>query len=282
MAGHTAAGGIGSGGSGPDQRPAQAGVGGRYAPALPVGAGGNASTTGGGVGGSSVAGAGASGAGALDRVDRGKGDGRDVVTIGDSYMQLSAGTAVEPALERAADNAYRNYAQQGTRLIGGTNPIPGQYARAVAEDPKIVTVVMTGGGNDILQEAMLRPECSQMTPSQRCLDALPPLLDALATLWDKMSKDGVQDVFFLTYPRAPAGATLAGGLRNLAPVLNPMLQSKCDAVPSPLRCHLLIGDDAFKTTPFELRTDGIHPTDAGYAVLGEFVFDAMVAAGARR
>jgi lysophospholipase L1-like esterase len=121
-----------------------------------------------------------------------------------------------------------------------------------------------------------------MTPTQACLDALPPLLDALATPWADMSKGGVQDVFFLTYPRAPAGMTLAGGLRNLAPVLNPMIQSTCAAVPAPLRCHVLIGDDAFTTTAFELRQDGIHPTDPGYAILGEFVYDAMVAAGARR
>jgi lysophospholipase L1-like esterase len=240
-------------------------------------------------GGSSAAGtgggasaAGASGDGGSERPDLGKGDGTDVVTIGDSYMQLSAGTAVEPALESAAGNDYRNHAQQGTRLIGGTNPIPGQYASAVTENPKISTVVMTGGGNDILQETTLRNECSQMTPTPACLDALPPLLDALATLWADMSKDGVQDVFFLTYPRAPAGMTLAGGLRNLAPVMNPMIQSQCDAVPPPLRCHVLIGDDAFTTSAFELRQDGIHPTDAGYAILGEFVYDAMVAAGARR
>ena len=85
------------------------------------------------------------------RMDLGKGDGTDVVTIGDSYMQLG-NEGIEPSLDKAAENKFRHYARMGTQLTNGQ--IPMQYDRAKMENAKISTVLMTGGGNDFLQVPM--------------------------------------------------------------------------------------------------------------------------------
>ena len=105
----------------------------------------------GGVGGEAAT-AGAGGSGVIDRwmnrEDLGKGTGSDVVTIGDSWMDyLLGGGGIEGGLDRAGTN-YRHYALSGTQLLDGV--IPRQYDRAKAANPDIKTVIMTGGGNDIM------------------------------------------------------------------------------------------------------------------------------------
>src|SRR4051794_12397694 len=80
--------------------------------------------------------------------DLGKGDGTDVVTIGDSWMSIiTNGGGIEGGLDRAG-TSYRHYSVAGTLLLNGQ--IPGQYDQAKAINPKILTVIMTGGGNDIM------------------------------------------------------------------------------------------------------------------------------------
>ena len=84
----------------------------------------------------------------MNREDLGKGTGGDVVTIGDSWMDyVLGGGGIQAGLDRAGTN-YRHYALSGTQLLDGV--IPRQYDRAKAANADIKTVLMTGGGNDIM------------------------------------------------------------------------------------------------------------------------------------
>jgi hypothetical protein len=93
--------------------------------------------------------------------DLGKGDGSDVVLIGDSWMsntlQLEGtGGGISPALIKVSGQRYRNYAVQGVMLLSFSTfgpAIPSQWDAAVRANSKIKTVVMTAGGNDIIQSA---------------------------------------------------------------------------------------------------------------------------------
>lgn len=104
----------------------------------------------------------------LGRADLAEGDGRDVIFIGDSWMNLvgfgelnllpagldpgiyaAVPSGIQQTTTAAAGNPdYRHYGIAGTMLLDGA--VPAQYAKAKNEDPDILTVVMTGGGNDIL------------------------------------------------------------------------------------------------------------------------------------
>jgi len=96
------------------------------------------------------------------------GPGTDVVFIGDSWMNLTGIAAlnilppgfefvydflpdmgIQQSVIAASDHRpYRTYGVPGTMFLDGA--IPHQYHIARDEDPNIKTVVMTGGGNDIL------------------------------------------------------------------------------------------------------------------------------------
>jgi hypothetical protein len=204
------------------------------------------------------------------RMDLGKGNGKDVIAIGDSWMLLLF-TGIQESLVKASGNQpYRKYGVPGTRMLSGE--IPGQYADAKRQDPNIKTVVMTGGGNDIIQNATIEQECT--TGGPMCTMQLEKIGKSLSDLWAQMSKDGVQDVIHVMYS-ASAGDPIKDREAN-----NKSLADACAAVPLPLRCHLLNTDMMISKS--DLRSDGIHPTDAGYDRIGKAVFDLMVKEGMRR
>lgn len=200
--------------------PAAGGAGAAAAPTEPTepegvaGAGGSAAEPAAGSGGEAGATEGAAGSGAVltedgidplnpdwsKRTDLGKGDGSDVVTIGDSWMDyVGGGGGIEAGLDRAGTN-YRHYGLSATTLISGQ--IPGQYTRAKGINPDIKTVIMTGGGNDV----MFSGGCN--TP-ERCEMSVAAIQEALNTLWTEMADDGVKDVIYIQYSEdagtAPSG-----------------------------------------------------------------------------
>lgn len=203
------------------------------------------------------------------RMDLGKGTGKDVITIGDSWMLLIF-SGIQESLLSVSKQPYRTYAFPGTKLLD--DAIPNQYRDAKSEDPNIKTVVMTGGGNDIIQDSALEADCA--SGGAMCVARLEAIGKALDTLWKQMSADGVQDVVHVMYS-ASAGSSIKDREAN-----NQKLAQQCAAVPPPLRCHLLSTDSLIG--PNDLRSDGIHPTDEGYDKIGKAVFDLMVKEGMRR
>ena len=200
------------------------------------------------------------------RQDLGKGNGRDVITIGDSWMSLFT-SGIQQSLVRASGQRYRTYGVAGTRLLNGQ--IPGQYARAKRENPDIKTVVMTGGGNDVLMTG-LQSDCAR--GGTRCKEQLAKIGQALADLWAQMGRDGVKDVIHILYS-SDAGSGVKEGAAN-----NQGLADLCKKA-SPVRCHLLPTDDLVRG---DLRLDGIHPSNAAYDRIGRAVYQLMEREGMRR
>jgi hypothetical protein len=176
------------------------------------------------------------------RADLGKGDGKDVVTIGDSWMSGALGGAgIQAALDRQMTN-YRHYAVTATTLLSGQ--IPGQYDRAKRADPKISTVIMTGGGNDV----MFSGGCNTKASCQAISDKIS---DALDKLWTQMAADGVKDVLYIQYA-------------NVAGSTDPELRGMAKPVPvcstGKIICHSM--ETSSIVTKASDLTDGIHPDSA--------------------
>ena len=201
------------------------------------------------------------------RADQGEGDGSDVIAIGDSWMNLFSG-GIQQSLVRTSGQPYRTYGVPGTRLL--SEQIPGQYTRAKGENPDIATVVMTGGGNDIIQVPGLREDCD--AGGELCGTEVGKILDRLTSLWEEMAADGVQDVVYVQYSDTELNDVdfeLPDG--DSATV-------RCAAVPEPLRCHTLpTADLVMGDIP-----DGIHPSSAGYDRIGAAVHELMIERGMRR
>jgi hypothetical protein len=223
----------------------------------------------GGLGDAAVGDAAVADGGRPPRMDLGKGNGSDVITIGDSWMLLFF-TGIQESLTAVSGQPYRKYGVPGTRMLSGE--IPGQYTSAKRANPDIKTVVMTGGGNDIIQNAAIERECQ--TGGPMCTMQLDAIGKSLSELWGQMSKDGVQDVIHVMYSSA-AGNPIKDRELN-----NQKLAESCAAVPPPLRCHLLNTDMIILEA--DMSSDGIHPSSAGYDKLGKAVFDLMVKEGMRR
>jgi hypothetical protein len=211
---------------------------------------GAAGASGGSAGGATGGSAGAGGAvatstnltwGGLDptmREDPGKGDGSDVITIGDSWMNLGA-TGIEQSLD-GAGTKYRHYAVAGTLLENGQ--IPGQYTQAKGANPKIATVIMTGGGNDI----MFSGGCDT---ADACLKSVMAINDALDKLWTTMAADGVKDVIYIQYSEDAGTTPKDTRPKNVDPP--PICTT------GKIYCHYLPTTDIVMK---QLMADGIHPT----------------------
>jgi lysophospholipase L1-like esterase len=189
--------------------------------------------------------------------DPGKGDGSDVITIGDSWMSNTlqiegTGGGISASLI-GAGNKYKNYAVQGVMLLTDSSfgpAIPTQWDAASKANSKIKTVLMTAGGNDIIQNSALSADC--MAGGTMCDDELKMIGAELVTLWGKMAAAGVQDIIHIMYANDATGNTLKKSDDNAKG-----LAEICSKVMAPARCHLFATDDLIKAS--DIAIDGIHP-----------------------
>lgn len=218
------------------------------------------------------------GGGDTTRPDQGMGDGKDVITMGDSWMNLMANVGIENSLERVSKRDYRNFGVSGTKLLDEV--IPNQYETALKGGP-VKTVVMTGGGNDIIQDKvifqLLSPSCADENFGDECKQQLDKIADRMVKLWAKMAQDGVQDVVVVGYTKtaAPIGVAVS----KSSDYSNQKIPALCAAAPAPLRCWTLDTDMA---VPNIMLRDGIHPVDADYDKIGAAVWKLMQDKGMRR
>jgi lysophospholipase L1-like esterase len=218
-------------------------------------------------------------AGGATRPDQGMGDGKDVITMGDSWMNLMANVGIENSLERVSKRDYRNFGVSGTKLLD--EAIPGQYEKAKMGGA-IKTVIMTGGGNDILQDlTLLLGGCldADWMDGGPCPKRIDEVAARLVKLWAEMATDGVQDVVIVGYSNKTMPLGLGSTSKSIA-YSNTKIPPLCAMVPAPLRCWTM--DTDMEVPDLKTRSDGIHPDDASYDKIGAAVWKLMQDKGMRR
>lgn len=206
--------------------------------------------------------AGSAGEPAAEQEDYGKGDGSDVVTIGDSWMSIATnGGGIEGALDRAG-TSYRHYAVAGTQLLNGQ--IPSQYDQAKRLNPDIKTIIMTGGGNDV----MFSGGCNT---KEACTAFSQMIADGLDELWTKAEADGATAAVYIQYSRN-AGTAPSDTRPDM-----PAVPTICTG--GTFRCVFISTTDLIDRTD---TVDGIHPTLDGCDRIAERVMEEMEKAGVRR
>jgi hypothetical protein len=211
--------------------------------------------------------------------DLGKGDGSDVILLGDSWMSNTlqiegTGGGIAPALQQVSMQPYRNYAVQGVMMLQADAfgpAIPTQYPAAKMANPDIKTVVMTGGGNDIIQgSSALQADCKM--GGAMCKMTLDQIGDALNTLWTQMATDGVQDIVFVNY--STDVGTVAPSLRGDGGVPTPMI-----CTTGKIRCWEY---DSTAAVMKQIAADGIHPVAAANQRMATEIYALMTQEGMRR
>jgi lysophospholipase L1-like esterase len=237
-----------------------------------------------------------------------------VVIIGDSYLDSPAWSNVAPDLFMDARNAgslaanvtYRQYQLGGAAMnYGALNlNIPYQYETtakgdlAVMNPTDIDTIVMDGGGNDVIID---NTECltSTTAPSgtDMCSTSIAGTLNRAQMVFQEMATDHVKHIVFFFYPHLdPAGGGL---LPTPAPGVNLTLdyayplaekiccgssftstatQYTCSGQTSGTQCIFVDTRPAFEGHVADyIKSDHVHPTPAGAQVIADLLWNAMAA-----
>ncbi len=201
-------------------------------------------------------------------------DRDDVITLGDSIFDLSGD--IQTYLEQEAGQTFRNYTQSGAMLSGGiiATAIDQQYADANGANGDIDTVIMNGGGNDILIPAMLldpygcRTHWWRWNISRSCKNLVNNSYVTAVNLLNEMDADGVEDVIYLGYYAPPRSNA------NLEKAVNYGDKRLAEACANTVANCTFI--DPRGTVPAEhVLDDDIHPTAEGSRTLADQVWPLL-------
>lgn len=210
-----------------------------------------------------------------------------VAILGDSYVNWPSHTFPSD-LANLAGQTYPLYAVGGFSMgSGGIGLIPPEFDQAIAAHPDIKTVIMDGGGNDILiPDAFQFPQggsCKNDVNSPNisdCQKIVQKALDAATTLMQHAADKGVRDVVYFFYPHVPEG-TLLGGLHpnEILDYALPKVQALCDQAYSMtsgrLTCHFVDMIPVFQGHPEYFALGDIHPNSQGSAAMAQAVWSKM-------
>ena len=205
-----------------------------------------------------------------------------VVALGDSYVSLPV--MLVPKVEdlARADGAlglgqrYRDFSFPGTTLGSPAAPgsIPPQWDSAVRGNPNITTVIMDGGGNDlILGVDSLLNDCLGVGARRKpaCTAIVQGAMNMVRQMAQKMKAQGVQDVVYFLYPHVPLGGDdILDYSVEQAQALATELSTDS------FRFHLVDTRGTFQGHPeYFGGLDPIHANEAGGRQIARLVWETM-------
>jgi lysophospholipase L1-like esterase len=204
-----------------------------------------------------------------------------VIILGDSLFALSGKIADD--IEVYSGEAYRHYCISAAQMIGGVVvDVPDQYENAKADDPNIRTVIMDGGGNDILiTNSNL---CSGDVVSQECKDAIEPVFAEAERLFREFKDDGVKNIVYMGYYDVnPEGILVPdNGFYGVIDYAYEKSTALCDNLNKEFGTTM-VGYYVDTRAAFEghfadfITSDGVHPTALGSQVLADLIWAKMKA-----
>jgi lysophospholipase L1-like esterase len=202
-----------------------------------------------------------------------------VVFIGDSYInyivahpELSVLIAQDAVKDSAlmTGQAYRDYAVAGSTMAAASlNMIPPQWNTAVAASPDIKTVIMDGGGNDVL---INNPQCKAAGSQNNdaCKMVVDNTVKAVGDLIGNYTKAGVGDLIYFFYPHAPTGGA------DISDYALGILQNSAKLVTTAsFRMYVVDLVPLFNNHPEYFYLDGIHANAQGEQIIADAVYQVM-------
>lgn len=206
-------------------------------------------------------------------------DNDQVVTIGDSIFALSG--ELQDFLESYAGETFRRYTISGAELKGGivATDIYGQYNIAKRDNPNIETIVMDGGGNDILipSIALFDPyNCKTQwyqfgRLSSTCKNFIDDIYVDAVNLLNKMNADGVDNVIYLGYYYTKNGLFLLDSMEEAVDYGDMRLAQACRY--SAANCKFV--DPRSSINDSNIIFDGIHPNTEGSRKLANLIWPVL-------
>lgn len=185
--------------------------------------------------------------------------------VGDSIFGLFRGAQAEVA--RHAGSRFVDMSRGGARLAKDVYSPPFIDAPALAKQyaaarsPLLRTLIMNGGGNDVLFDCPdeERPLCEDFIAVE--------VVPRLSELWEEARADGVEHILYMGLYHLPSWGMGAA----LSEVIDPATEVLAEAAAH----HDVIFIDpraTFDQHPEYLFVDGLHPSPAGAQALGEMIW----------
>lgn len=205
-------------------------------------------------------------------------DNDQVVFIGDSIFALSGD--LQDNLEDYAGQTFRRYTLSGAELSGGiiATSIASQYDNAVADNSQIDTIVMDGGGNDILLPAIAFDPNNCKTQwwqwgrlSRRCKNFIDDIYVDGVNLLNRMHTDGADNIIYLGYYHTKNALLLLDSLEEAVDYGDMRLAQACHY--SLANCEFV--DPRSSIRDSDILIDGIHPTGSGSRKLADLIWPRL-------
>lgn len=204
-------------------------------------------------------------------------DNNQVITLGDSIFDLS--DELQGNLEEYAGQTFRKYTLNGAQLYSaglGVAPVVEQYAEARLDNDDIRTIVMDGGGNDILI-----PVITQFDPyrcktrwyqfgqlNSKCKEFIDDLYVEGVNILDDMKNDGVENIIYLGYYYTKNALLPLKNLKQAIDYGNDTLARACEN--SVVNCTFV--DPRSSIINSDINIDGIHPSSSGSRKLADLIW----------
>jgi lysophospholipase L1-like esterase len=206
-------------------------------------------------------------------------DNNQVITIGDSIFALSG--ELQDFLESYAGETFRQYTLSGAELKGGiiATDVYAQYEIAKNDNPNIDTVLMDGGGNDILIPAIAlfdpyncKTQWYQFGRlSSRCKNFIDDIYIDAVNLLNNMHSDGVDNVIYLGYYYTKNGLFLLDSMEEAIDYGDMRLSQACRN--SAANCKFI--DPRSSIRDSNIIIDGIHPNTDGSRKLANLIWPVL-------
>ncbi len=205
-----------------------------------------------------------------------------VVNLGDSIFALSG--KIHDNLQAKAGKTFRNYCVSGANFasdnVATTIDVAEQYATAKGDSSFIKTVLLDGGGNDILIPATAfdpyncKVDWWESGLSSTCKALIDDVYVDMVDLFNQMGRDGVQNLIHLGYYNLKNGLIGSTSLNKaVAYGDTKMAQAVANATAGPASRVFI--DPRSAMTSSDITFDGVHPNDSGSAKLANLIWPIL-------
>jgi lysophospholipase L1-like esterase len=204
-----------------------------------------------------------------------------LVYLGDSYLAWGTSTIVqriEGHLMTEGSAAYsltpRRYDYDGANMA----QIVAQYTTAYMADPDIDTIIMDGGGNDVLLGD--RSCLTQAPPANTgCAATIANVISEAKSTLKTMVANGTKHVVFFFYPHVDTTGLSGPAANDTLDYAYPLAKGACDTQPECIFVDTRASWGNMQAQYIDpLLGANVHPNDAGsQAIVDQAIWPAMVA-----
>lgn len=208
-----------------------------------------------------------------------------VMVIGDSYINWITHTFPQDMAKEAGQTWRMEAIGAYSMGSGGAGFIPDQYKSSIARDPDCHTILMDGGGNDLLvadPSLDFTGQCKteQAPMLKQCQTIIDKALAAADALLLKASTDGIRDVVYFFYPHVPKNTLLGGPNPNaMLDHALPQVRKFCEGVEAKTkgktRCTFVDMVPVFEGHDDWFVPGDIHENSMGSAAMAKELWKVM-------